>query len=117
MSQDAKELIEKITEHLSENVAMFDCQDGCPDEVAIYEKDHPGETLRTDSYCNKCFAGQIVFITEKAGYRKQPELLTEAEIKDKLETIQPDGFNWTDTTDAEMIKFKAISQAQQDKAL
>ncbi len=32
------------------------------------------------------------------------------EILNILESIQPDGFVWTDCTDSEMIKFKAIAE-------
>ena len=41
----------------------------------------------------------------------QLEVLGEKEIRYKLELIQPEGFNWADATETEMIKFKAISQA------
>lgn len=51
---------EKLQEFLSSNVGRYDCQGSCPDEVAIYELEHDGETIRTDEYCNKCFANQIL---------------------------------------------------------
>ena len=41
-----------------------------------------------------------------------PGLIGEKEIRDKLGALQPDGFNWVDLTDTEMLKFKAIAQAQ-----
>ena len=51
----------------------------------------------------------------KAGYLPvelvQLEGLGDKEIRYKLEEIQPEGFDWTDITDTEMIKFRAISQA------
>ena len=56
------ELREKLTKYLSDNIALLDCQGGCPDEVAI------NESLRTDNYCNKCFTDQILALIEKAGY-------------------------------------------------
>ena len=37
-------------------------------------------------------------------------MLTDEEIKLGLELIQPSGFDWATTTDAEMIKFRAISK-------
>lgn len=48
-----QELREKIVNHLSVNIGLYDCQGSCPDEVAI----NPG--LRTENYCNNCFADQI----------------------------------------------------------
>ena len=42
----------------------------------------------------------------------QLEVLGDRAIKDKLYQIQLEGFDWSENiTDAEMIKFKAISQA------
>jgi len=57
-------LKEKLIKHLTDNVALFDCQGDCPDEVAI------NNDLRTPEYCNKCFAKQIVNLTREAGYVK-----------------------------------------------
>ena len=48
---------------------------------------------------------------------KNPYLLTPAEIKNKLEEIEPDGFDWTSITDTEMIKFLTISKATHDKMI
>ena len=46
------------------------------------------------------------------------KILTNDQINDKLEQIQPEGFDWTDPTDTELVKFRALLQAQadQDKA-
>lgn len=44
-------------------------------------------------------------------------LLKDEQIKDKLEKIQPEGFDWVTITDSEMIKFKAIAKAQLDAVL
>lgn len=51
---------------IKDNIARFDCQVDCPDEVAIYELDHYGETIRTPEYCNRCFTGQILTEIRKA---------------------------------------------------
>ena len=45
------------------------------------------------------------------------EQLNAKEIKRRLEEIQPEGFNWSDTTDSEMIKFLAIAQEAHQNAL
>ena len=37
--------------------------------------------------------------------------LTGKEIKEKLEEIQPEGFDWVNITEAEMYKFKEIARA------
>ena len=58
------ELEEELTKYLSNNVALFDCQDSCPDEVAL------NEDLRTPEYCNKCFAERIITLAKEAGYVK-----------------------------------------------
>ena len=61
------------------------------------------------------FADYILYLIKEAGYLPvepvQLEVLGEKEIRYKLELIQPEGFNWADATETEMIKFKAISQA------
>jgi len=46
------------------------------------------------------------------------KILTNDQINDKLEQIQPEGFDWTDPTDTELVKFRALLQSQldQDKA-
>ena len=62
-------LRENIQRHLRDNVALFDCQGGCPDEVAIYEQEHYGETIRTAEYCNECFANQIMALIEETSYK------------------------------------------------
>ena len=54
-------IIEKITKYLEDNVALFDCQGDCPEEVALNEE------LRTDRYCDRCFAGQIFLLLKEAG--------------------------------------------------
>lgn len=58
---------------------------------------------------------QILALIKEAGYIPvelvQLEMLGDKEIRYKLEEIQPEGFDWTDITDTEMIKFRAISQA------
>lgn len=58
------ELEEKLTKYLSDNVALFDCQGDCPDEVAL------NEDLRTPEYCSKCFAKQIITLVKEDGYVK-----------------------------------------------
>jgi hypothetical protein len=57
-----EQTMEKIRQKLNEDVALYDCQGDCPDEVAI------NPDLRTDSYCDKCFAKQLVLIMEQTGY-------------------------------------------------
>ena len=51
--QEVERVRKLLAEHLSENVALFDCEGSCPDEVAL------NKDLRSDEYCNWCFAGQI----------------------------------------------------------
>lgn len=46
------------------DISSFDCKSDCPDEVAIYEDGHYGETIRTPTYCNECFAKRIAAIFE-----------------------------------------------------
>ncbi len=60
-------------------------------------------------------ATYLLSLFESAGYRLIPELrvLSDEEIRAKLEQIQPEGFDWANPTDSEMIKFKAISEAAQ----
>ena len=62
------------------------------------------------SFYAQCLVDQI----KEDGYLRvepvQLEALTDEEIKLELDCIQPEGFDWTTTTDAEMIKFRAISQ-------
>lgn len=41
--------------------------------------------------------------------------LSDERIKEKLGEIQPEGFDWIDPTETEMVKFRAISQATVDK--
>ena len=53
-------LKEQIIQFTRDNVALFDCAGDCPDEVAIYENEHYGETIRTPEYCNQCFAKRLV---------------------------------------------------------
>jgi len=53
-------LKEAITKHISDDVDLFDCQGDCPDEVAIFENERYGETLRTEKYCNECFATKLI---------------------------------------------------------
>ena len=40
--------------------------------------------------------------------------LNDEEIKEKLGEIQPEGFDWVNVTETEMVKFRAIAQAQHD---
>jgi len=47
---------EKIIKLLEVNIALYDCQGDCPEEVAIQPE------LRTGKYCDKCFANQILSI-------------------------------------------------------
>jgi len=65
--QDELAIREKIAQFASDNIALYDCQDGCPDEVAIYELEHEGETIRTAEYCNKCFATRLFSQTVSSG--------------------------------------------------
>ena len=77
------------------------------------ELDDSGHNLiENDGYYYEC-ARRIYW----AGYRlpSEFEVLGDEEIRYKLEQIQPEGFNWADTTDTEMSKFRAIAQAQLDK--
>jgi hypothetical protein len=76
---------EQIKELISQDVALFDCQGDCPDEVAIYEKKHYGKTIRTDNYCNECFTSKIVKIFEQANPIQAGEdgLVKERYIEDK----------------------------------
>ncbi len=41
-------------------------------------------------------------------------LLSDKQIKDKLQEIQPEGFDWATCTESEMIKFRAIAKAEFD---
>ena len=50
---------ERIAKHLAANVALYDCQGDCPDEIAL------NEDLRTAEYCDNCFANQIVTLIKK----------------------------------------------------
>ena len=43
------------------------------------------------------------------------KILTDEQINDKLEQIQPEGFCWTNPTKPEMVKFKALLQTQIDQ--
>lgn len=55
----------------------------------------------------------------EAGYRIVPELkgLSPDEISDVLESVQPEGFNWSNLTPAEVVKFVAVAQAQVDDVM
>jgi hypothetical protein len=73
-----KELAEKIKPLIEQDVERLDCQDDCPDEVAIYEKEHDGETIRDDNYCNKCFSDKIAKHLISSGYINKKDIkLTE----------------------------------------
>ena len=61
------ELEEKLTKYLSDNVALFDCQDDCPDEEAQ-------RMVKPDEYCNKCFAKLIITLVKEAGYVKLADM-------------------------------------------
>lgn len=63
-----EQVIEAMAVFVAANVAVMDCVGSCPDEVTIAAKEGRGN-IRTDAYCNKCFARQIVNQIEKAGYR------------------------------------------------
>ena len=75
------ELEEKLTKYLSDNVALFDCQDDCPDEEAQ-------RMVKPDEYCNKCFAKLIITLVKEAGYVKladdqsKPKVLLNQESKE-----------------------------------
>ncbi len=71
--------MKQIIQFTKDNVALFDCAGDCPDEVAIYENEHYGETIRTPEYCNQCFAKRLVNLF-KAEVDKLP-LLSDKEIK------------------------------------
>ena len=43
--------------------------------------------------------------------------MNDDEIKEVLRKIQPEGFNWVDNTETEMVKFRAIAQEAQSKAI
>ena len=62
---------------------------------------------------------EIINIIKEAGYHLPVELkaLGDEDIKYKLEQIQPEGFDWENTTFAEMIKYRAIAQAQVDDCM
>ena len=49
----------QLVAHLSSNVASYDCQGDCPEEVAC------NPSLRTSEYCDNCFAGQVLAIVAK----------------------------------------------------
>ena len=57
------ELKENLIKHLTDNVALFDCQDDCPDETTQM-------MVKPDEYCNTCFAEQIIAFVKEAGYVK-----------------------------------------------
>ena len=96
------EAVEKLREQITQILV----------EMKAYQKVFPkGERLLIrDELTNK-----ILYLIKKAGYFPvelvQLEGLGDKEIRYKLEEIQPEGFDWTDITDTEMIKFRAISQA------
>ena len=46
----------RLAKYLSDNVALFDCRGGCPDEVAL------SGDLPTPEYCYNCFARSILAI-------------------------------------------------------
>ncbi len=89
-----REAIEKVITGIKQ-IIEFACKDGITDIV---------------------LKGWVEDILKEAGYRLPPELkvLTDDEITNKLKEIQPEGFNWVNVTKTEMIKFKAIVQAQRD---
>jgi len=62
------ELKEKLIKYLSNNIALYDCQVSCPDEVAL------NEDLRTAEYCNKCFTEQIITLVKEANYVKLADM-------------------------------------------
>ena len=39
-------------------------------------------------------------------------VISDKEIRYKLEEIQPEGFDWSIISDSEMVKFKAVAQTQ-----
>uniref|UniRef100_A0A6M3LLJ1 Uncharacterized protein n=1 Tax=viral metagenome TaxID=1070528 RepID=A0A6M3LLJ1_9ZZZZ len=57
---EQESLFKLITKHLSDNIALFDCQGDCPDAVAL------NNNLHTADYCNRCFAKQIIAIIKEA---------------------------------------------------
>ena len=44
----------KVAEYLRDNIALYDCQGDCPDEIAL------DEDKRTPEYCNRCFAKTLL---------------------------------------------------------
>lgn len=74
-------LLTEIKKMITDDVALLDCQGDCPDDVAIYEKRYPGQTLRTDVYCNECFAKQILAKLQPVIAKKDVEI---ARLKEDL---------------------------------
>jgi len=62
------ELREKLAHFSRDNIALFDCDGECPDEVAI--KAEAGIDIRSPDYCNYCFANKILALIREAGYAK-----------------------------------------------
>ena len=60
---------------------------------------------------NECLKEAKVILA-KVGYCLPPELkvLSDEEIKAKLKEIEPEGFNWTDMTNQEIIKFRLFGK-------
>ena len=83
---------ERLIKYLSDNIALFDCQDSCPDEVAL------NEDLRTPEYCDKCFANQIITLVKNARYVSR---------KSKAES-EPDIVNSGMTIDEALYELEAI---------
>jgi len=73
-----EEIIEELGEFLERNIALFDCQESCPDEIAL------NEDLRTPEYCNRCFATQLYEYLYAEGYLKvkryEPKVLSKEQI-------------------------------------
>lgn len=67
-----KDAQKKLLRFFSDNIGLYDCQDDCPDEVAIYEQEHGGETLRTPEYCDKCATNKLLAIIERLGDHRDP---------------------------------------------
>lgn len=49
---------ESVLKFVSDNIAMYDCQGDCPDEIALAEK--KGKNLRNAEYCDSCFTNRLL---------------------------------------------------------
>jgi len=85
-------------------------------EQLIHLLESPPITGRTKDYAgmvNFTRLADLILALIKQG---EPSLkvLSDEQIIAKLREIQPEGFNWTDITRTESMKFYVIAQAQRD---